>query len=425
MIRSESEQDMHNSQQQVLFIGSVWPEPASSAGGSRTVQLMELFISQGWQLTFASTAATSEHAIDFSKWPVSKVSIQLNDSGFDDFISQLQPTIVVFDKFMIEEQFGWRVAQHCPKALRILDTIDLHCLRTARQKALKEKRDFEQSDLLKEEMAKREIASILRSDISLIISDVEMELLENLFHVDPVLLHYVPFLLDPVTDEVKKNWLDFEARAHFITIGNFLHEPNWNAVLYLKQEIWPFIRKELPGVALHVYGAYGTQKIEALHAPQEGFLIKGRAEDARAVVSKARICVAPLRFGAGIKGKLAEAMQCGTPSVTTDIGAEGMHGKLKWSGSVVNEATAFAKAAVQLYTNKILWNSSQEQGAVIINECYAKKELGKQLLKRILEVKHSLELHRLKNFTGAMLMHHTLSSTKYLSKWIEEKNRKL
>jgi hypothetical protein len=416
---------MNSSQQQVLFIGSVWPEPASSAGGSRTVQLMELFISQGWQLTFASTAADSAHAIDFSKWPVSKVSIRLNDSSFDDFVSQLQPTIVVFDKFMVEEQFGWRVAQHCPQALRILDTIDLHCLRVTRQKALKEKRSVEEADLLKEEMAKREIASILRSDISLIISDVEMKLLLNLFRTDAALLHYVPFLLDPVTDENKNNWSAFESREHFITIGNFLHEPNWNAVLYLKQEIWPLIRKDLPDVALHVYGAYSSQKVEALHAPKEGFFIKGRAADAIEVVSKAKICLAPLRFGAGIKGKLVEAMQCGTPSVTTTIGAEGMHGELEWNGNVVNETVAFAKAAVQLYTDKKLWESSREQGAVIINEFYAKKTLGEKLLKRILEVQQSLEQHRLKNFTGALLMHHTLLSTKYLSKWIEEKNRKL
>jgi hypothetical protein len=416
---------MNSSQQQVLFIGSVWPEPASSAGGSRTIQLMELFISQGWDLTFVSTAAYSAHAIDFSKWPVSKVSIRLNDSSFDDFISQLQPTIVVFDKFMIEEQFGWRVAQHCPPALRILDTIDLHCLRTARQKALKEKRSFEETDLLTEEVAKREIASILRSDISLIISDVEMKLLQNLFRVDAELLHYVPFLLAPVTEENTNHWPAFESREHFITIGNFLHEPNWNAVLYLKEDIWPLIRKELPDAALHVYGAYSTQKVEALHSPKEGFFIKGRAEDAMEVVSKAKICLAPLRFGAGIKGKLVEAMQCGTPSVTTAIGAEGMHGELRWNGIVVNETAAFAKAAVQLYTDKILWENSRRQGVMIINKFYAKKVLGEKLLKRILEVQQSLKQHRLKNFTGSLLMHHTRLSTKYLSKWIEEKNRKL
>src|SRR4051812_9335687 len=366
---------MNSAEQHVLFIGSVWPEPASSAGGSRTVQLMELIIAQGWKLTFASTAADSEHMIDFSKWPVSKVSILLNDSSFDEFISALQPSIVVFDKFMIEEQFGWRVAAHCPNALRILDTIDLHCLRMARQKALKENRLFEETDVLKEEMAKREIASILRSDISLIISDVEMQLLSTRFQIRNEILHYIPFLLNPISTEATNKWLTFEQREHFITIGNFVHEPNWNAVLYLKQEVWPLIRKALPQAELHVYGSYSSQKVEALHAVKEGFYIKGRAEDAQAVVAKARICLAPLRFGAGIKGKLVEAMQCGTPSITTAIGAEGMHGSFPWNGIVANETTAIAKAATQLYTDKDAWVKSQENGVGIINSFYAKERL--------------------------------------------------
>ena len=155
-------------QQRVLFIGSVWPEPNSSAAGSRTMQLIEVFLSQQWEITFASTAGDSEFMIDFSKWNLTKVSIQLNDSRFDTFVAKLQPTVVIFDRFMTEEQFGWRVAEHCPNALRILDTIDLHCLRSARQKAFKENRKFEEDDLLKEGITKREIASILRSDLSLI-----------------------------------------------------------------------------------------------------------------------------------------------------------------------------------------------------------------------------------------------------------------
>lgn len=416
---------MNSREQRVLFIGSVWPEPASSAGGSRTVQLMELFIKQGWELTFASTAADSEYMIDFSKWPVSKKSILLNDDSFDIFISNLKPTIVVFDKFMIEEQFGWRVATHCPTALRILDTIDLHCLRVARHQALKENRLFEETDVLKEEMAKREIASILRSDISLIISDVEMKLLVDHFHIRKELLHYVPFLLEHLSTEEVNNWKSFEQREHFITIGNFVHEPNWNAVLYLKQEIWPLIRKELPQAELHIYGAYGSQKVEALHNSKEGFCIKGRAADAHAVVASARICLAPLRFGAGIKGKLVEAMQCGTPSITTDVGAEGMHGEFEWNGFIANDPTDFARLAIQLFTNKEEWVKKQHNGISIINSFYNKQKWGDFLIQRITKVLAGLEKHRFNNFTGAMLMHHTLTSTKYLSKWIQEKNRKL
>jgi glycosyl transferase family 1 len=409
-------------EQHILFIGLVWPEPGSSAGGSRTMQLIRLFRSQSWKITFASAAADSEYMSDLEKIGIQRESIELNNESFDTFIKKLQPSIVVFDKFMIEEQFGWRVAENCPDAVRVLDTIDLHCLRIARQEALKEKRTFSYSDLFSD-VAKREMASILRSDISLIISDVEMKLLKTQFKIDEALLYYLPFLLEPIDEKTIDAWLKFEERKNFVTIGNFLHEPNWNAVLFLKEEIWPLIRKKLPDAELHIYGAYASQKVNELHKPKEGFYIMGRAADAGEVVSKAKVCLAPLRFGAGIKGKLAEAMQYGTPSVTTDIGAEGMHGNYEWSGIVANTAEEIAEAAIKLYSDKALWTAAQENGIVIINNLYSKETLGKKIIDHILLTQLHLEKHRSENFMGAMLMHHTMAGTKYMSKWIEAKNK--
>ena len=141
---------------------------------------------------FASAASDSEFAFDVQTLGINKVNIQLNNKSFDEFVTKLNPSIVLFDRFMIEEQFGWRVAENCPDALRILDTIDLHCLRQARQLAFKEKRTFTQEDLFSD-TAKREIASILRCDSSLIISDYEMDLLQEYFKIDKDLLCYIPF----------------------------------------------------------------------------------------------------------------------------------------------------------------------------------------------------------------------------------------
>ncbi|MGQ0826906.1 MAG: glycosyltransferase [Bacteroidota bacterium] len=409
--------------QHILIIGTVWPEPCSSAAGNRMMQLIELFQLQGWKITFASAAADSEFMFDLKKTGVEKVTIELNNNSFDSFIQQLKPDIVIFDRFMTEEQFGWRIVEQCPKAMRILDTEDLHCLRSARQKAFKENRKFSVNDLLTEDVAKREVASIYRSDLSLIISDFEMNILEKQFKVDKALLHYIPFMLDLIDDKIIHSWKNFEEREHFISIGNFLHEPNWNAVLFLKEEIWPLIRKKLPQAELHIYGAYPSQKVNELHQPKESFYVKGRAEDAKEVMSKARVCLAPLRFGAGIKGKLVEAMQCGTPSVTTSIGAEAMHGNLEWSGSIENDAKSLAEAAVKLYTDNILWQQSQAKGKNIINVIYSKELLGAELIQRILALQNNLEDHRKQNFTGNMLMHHSMVSSKYMSKWIEEKNK--
>jgi len=413
-----------NKTQTLLIIGFVWPEPNSSAAGGRMLQLIEQFQQQGFSITFASPAMDSDFMVDLASLNVEKKSIALNCSSFDLFVKELNPAVVLFDRFMIEEQFGWRVAENCPDALRILDTEDLHCLRQARQKAFKKKREFTLTDLLREDVAKREIASILRCDLSLIISEFEMELLKTTFKIDEKLLYYLPFLLEPISENTFKKLPTFEQRSDFVFIGNFLHEPNWNAVQYLKETIWPLLKKQLPEANLDVYGAYPSQKVLQLHKPKEGFNIKGRATDANEVVRNARIVLAPLRFGAGIKGKLIEAMQCGTPSITTSIGAESMQGNLPWNGSITDDANKFAEAAAQLYQDKKLWTTAQHNGIAIINQRYSKGLFENDFAQKVQFLLVNLPQHRLDNFFGALLQHHTLSSTKYMSRWIEAKNSK-
>ena len=410
--------------QSVLIIGFVWPEPNSSAAGGRMMQLISLFQKQGFKIVFASPAQDSDFMVDLSEFGVQKESIELNNSSFDDFVKELNPSIVLFDRFMIEEQFGWRVAENCPDALRILDTEDLHCLRLARQKAFKEKREFQISDLLAEEVAKREISSILRCDLSLMISEYEIELLTNVFKIDKELLCYLPLLLNPEAIPNLDLFPNFETRKDFVFIGNFLHEPNWNAVQYLKETIWPLIKKQMPDAVLNVYGAYPSQKVLQLNNVKEGFLIQGRAENANEVVKSARVVLAALRFGAGIKGKLLEAMQCGTPSVTTDIGAESMQGNLQWNGFVEDNPEAFAEQAIQLYQEKEIWLQAQKNGIEIIKKRYLKNGFEEDFSKQITFLLSNIKQHRLNNFMGELLQHHTLKSTKYMSKWIEEKNKK-
>jgi glycosyltransferase involved in cell wall biosynthesis len=408
----------------ILIIGFVWPEPNSSAAGSRMLQLIEAFLSEGAKITFASTASDSDFMFDVQQLGINKVSIELNNSNFDTFVRELNPEIVLFDRFMIEEQFGWRVAKECPNALRILDTEDLHCLRSARQLAVKEKREFNTTDLFSD-TSKREVASIFRSDITLIISTFEMKILTENFKVDPSLLLHFPFFLDPISELTITNCKSFEERIDFAFIGNFLHEPNWDAVKYLKEEIWPLIKKELPDSKINIYGAYPSQKVNQLHNEKEGFLIKGRAQSASEVIENARVTIVPLRFGAGIKGKLVESMQCGTPSITTSIGAESMHGNLPWSGFIENETSEIAKKSIELYTSKSTWLEAQKKGINIINSIYSKKDNSSLFLSNVKQIQQNIEQHRINNFTGAMLMHHTLASTKYMSKWIEEKNLKM
>ena len=406
----------------VLIIGLVWPEPLSSAAGTRIIQLINLFLSAGYEVCFASAAAKGEYSYDLQRLGVTAQQIRLNDSSFNLFLQEINPQIVMFDRYMVEEQYGWRVQQECPDALRILDTEDLHCLRHARQIAIKSGDTLKAADLFTD-MAKREIASILRCDLSLIISEIEMEILQNQFRVDASLIYYLPFLENEITEENRLNWRSFDEREGFVFIGNFLHEPNWDTVKRLKTEIWPVLRKRLPDVQLYIYGAYTTQKVTQLHNSKEGFLVLGRAEDAKETIAKHRILLAPIRFGAGVKGKFIDAMQTGTPAVTTAIGAEAMHGQLNWNGAIEDDTASFIAQTVKLYNDKDLWLKAQENGIKINNERYGQSGFGRQFIEKLTTLSLNLTAHRQHNFFGQILQHHTVNSTKYMSLWIEEKNK--
>ena len=406
----------------MLIIGYVWPEPNTTAAGGRMLQLIHFFLEQEYQITFASTAAESEYSYDLSSIGVSKQPILLNQSSFDTFLKDLDPDIVVFDRFMTEEQFGWRVVKNTPNALRILDTEDLHSLRIARQLAYKKAIPFTEQFWLDQDQTKREMASIYRCDLSLIISLHEMELLTKTIKIDKSLLLHLPMLYDAINGEQQNSWLHFEQKKDFVCIGNGKHAPNIDAVQTLKKEIWPLIRKELPLANLFIYGAYMPESIKQLNSPKQGFHIMGHANDAREVISHARLNLAPINFGAGIKGKLLSGMVCGTPSITTKIGAEGICENLPWNGIIANDAETFAKAAVLLYQNEDEWSIARQNGTAIINSIYNKAVLQQRLKNKIELLAKNLEGHRSCNFIGSMLLHHTLASTKFMSKWIEEKN---
>lgn len=413
---------INSSSKKLLVIASEWPEPKSSAAGGRMMQLLEIFLTMGFQITYAATAHISNFMFDIESIGIKLKKISLNDDGFDDFIKNINPTIVLFDRFTSEEQFGWRVVTLCPAAIRILDTEDLHFLRKARQESIQKHGNLDHLDL-QSDLAKREIASILRCDLSLIISKYEMNLLENEFDIKSDLLLYLPFLFDAIDNCVTSKWLDFEARKNFIFVGNFFHEPNIDAVLILKTEIWPRIIKLQKGLQIDIFGAYPIPKIMQLHNQATGFLVHGRAENAQEVVGKAKVVLAPIRFGAGIKGKLVEAQFCGTPSITTNIGSESMTKNQLWNGFITDDYDDFAQKAVQFYNEKETWKKAQIVGIKIFNEQYNKEFFTKKFMETILFLIENLEYHRKKNFLGAMLLHHSMQSTKFLSKWIIAKNK--
>jgi len=422
----------------LLIIGYVWPEPKSSAAGSRMLDIIQLFQMDEWQITFTSAAALSVHRVNLQALNVEEKLIELNSSSFDDFVSELQPDVVIFDRFFTEEQFSWRVDKACPHAMKILDTEDLHCLRAVRQRLLKEKQkvftkevdrqsvepillDMQSlyQEMTNDEECLREIAAIYRCDLSLIISRFEQQLLADHFQIPEQLCFYYPYQSQSYVGLPYSRNPSFLQRQNFLFVGNFRHAPNWDAVLWLKYQLWPRIRQQLPEAELHIYGAYPPPKASELHHPPSGFLIKGWAEDLIVPTQNARVVLAPLRFGAGLKGKLFEAMKSYTPSVTTSIGAEGITNGDDWPGTIVDNADSLVEAAVKLYSNEQFWSIQQAKILPVLTSFLS--NVPTKLLVEINRISGNIESQRANNFVGRLLCQEMLRSHKYMGLWIEAK----
>jgi len=416
----------------VVVIGYVWPEPNSSAAGQNMLSLIERCLASRYKVTFLTAATDSEHKADLNELGVNVHSVALNCSSFNKLIADINPDVVIFDRYMTEEQFSWRVRESCPDALRVLNTEDLHSLRQARHEAVKQQGDAKLAQL-NSELAQREIAAILRSDLTLVISMQEMHLLISHYGVPSSQLYYHPLVVGKTVTPS----LPFEERSHFVHIGNFRHAPNWDAVLQLKQSIWPAIKKALPMAQLHIYGAYPPKKATQLHNEKQGFLVKGWAEDVESMMANARVLIAPLRFGAGIKGKLLDAMRCATPSITTWIGAEGitstdsqtLKSSSGWPGAICSTDTSkdttiqeYVQKAVTLYTDKAEWDKASTLSGEVL-EAFKSQQSAQPLTEKICLLKQELQAHRSELFMQSLLWHQTLTASKYMSQWIEAKNK--
>ena len=406
-------------QGKLLIIGNRFPEPETTAAGNRMMQLIRAFRRGGYTVCFASPSRAGRHAAGPEELEVDLRKIELNNPSFDQWIQQWAPDVVLFDRFMTEEQFGWRVAQCVPQAVRILDTEDLHSLRHAREKKVFEKISAPESLIWrKQQETFRELGAIFRSDLSLIISSFEMDWLGKEAEMTDSILHYLPFMMEAPDLSQSEPW---DTRTGFVAIGNGKHGPNTDSFRWLATEIWPLIRNRLPGAKLDVYGAYFPKDILALHNPEAGLFIRGWVQDLKKALGHARVQLAPLRYGAGLKGKLVDSMKYGTPSVTTDIGAEGMRGNLPWNGAIANTPASFSEAAIQLYTGQELWEKAQHQGTVLIDIFFNRCKYEAAFLDRVQQLREQLPVARSENLIGSMLRHHRMASTEYLGKWIAMK----
>jgi hypothetical protein len=214
----------------------------------------------------ASAAAENEFSRELQDAGYEVRRVRLNSDDMALLVKEVRPRLVLFDRFVMEEQYGWQVRQALPEALRVLDTQDLHCLRQARERSLGDDKTALYCDERRlkldssDENALRELASIHRSDLSLVVSDHELSLLTTRLGVPRETLALATFFFNDDLFESIVPLRRTRREAQFAMLGNFIHPPNKDSVRYMHERLWPRIRRELPQAELRVYGAYPTRQ---------------------------------------------------------------------------------------------------------------------------------------------------------------------
>jgi len=346
----------------VLVIDHCTPTPNEDAGSLIIFNLMLLLREMNFQVTFIpednfmyiqkDTTALQRAGIEVLYAPYDiDVKKHVKEFGGRYTMALLVRPSVIAHHLKTIRKF-------CPKAKVLFHTVDLHFLRMSREAVL-------QSDKVKQEaaikMKQRELAAICASDASIVVSTAELELLRP--ELPDTKVHVFPLIMN-----VQAKSKPLLNRRDIVFVGGYQHPPNVDAVQYFVAEIMPLLRQLLPGVRFYAVGSKTPVELQALAS--EDVIITGFVEDLAPLLNKMRISVAPLRFGAGIKGKIGTAMAVGLPVVATSLAAEGMSLTDGENILVADGAKAFAEAVAKIYQDEVLWNHISRNGLAFAEQAW-------------------------------------------------------
>ena len=394
----------------IAYFSSRFPEPYSTAAGWRSERIIHTCQEQAEVILCASGGTTASELF----WKEQGFTTQLlspNENSNEEQIHSLAVEVVIFDRFFMEEQFGWLFQKMLPDCRRLIDTQDLHAVRIHREKQWKQNRAPELSlPTLKDPLLQRELSSILRSDKSLIISEKEYQFLLSL-GVPPEKLLYLPLCIQ-ISDT--KN--TFSDKKDFVWLGSFRHEPNCQSFRWLQEGLWKKIRAHVPEANLHLYGSYPPAWVMQAHRPTDGFHVHGECPDPRAVFSNARVSLAPLPYGAGLKGKILESLSQHTPVVTNEVGAEGYSFLDSFTTRTEDE---FVEEAVKLYTDETIWSRQLQIAHAEMRKSYCPEKnqtTWSDFLRQITSTPRAPDLWH------SILWNQSHRASEYMARWITEKN---
>ena len=345
-------------QRQMLYIDADTPTPDQNAGSIEAVNLIRIFGDLGFRVTFVPesnfihrgryTTTLQRLGVECIHYPYSV--------NIEQVLQRKKYDVVVLCRAYIAERYTELVRAFQPNARIIFNTVDLHYLREAREAEMaKDAQLIERANRSK----KSELASINAADATIVLSTHEQDVLRR--EAPEAKVHVLP-LVREIPDHLDAP--GFADRQHIIFLGTYQHPPNVDAVIHFVKNIFPLVRTRLPGVEFQIIGSAVTPEVAALACSDVKVL--GYVEHLEPILKTARIAVAPLRFGAGLKGKVATTMQAGVPSVISPIAAEGMPITAGRDALVAESPENMADAITRLYTDKELWAAVQANGFTFV-----------------------------------------------------------
>lgn len=359
----------------LLYIDGETPKPDHDAGSLVSFQYMKILLDLGFKITFIPiwhfrfeneyTKTLQRMGIECLYTPFAydiKHHLKKYGSYYDvAIIHRVSCAIMCID----------HIIQYSPQTKIIFNTADLHFLRLARQA------DIEKNSAIAKqakELEKIETDVMRKSDCTILISEKEREIISH--HKD-IKISVIPLILD--IPGCKKPFAD---RKNILFIGNYRHTPNVDAVLFFVKNIWPLIKKKQSDLKFYIIGSNVSSTILALAS--DDIKVIGYVENLADYFDYCRLAIAPLRYGAGIKGKIGSSMCYGLPCVATTIAAEGMgliHGK---DIIIADDPEAFSDSLVSLYTNETTWNTVSKNGLEFVKKHYS-YDAGKQKIATLLK----------------------------------------
>jgi GT2 family glycosyltransferase/glycosyltransferase involved in cell wall biosynthesis len=337
----------HRIKGRILVIDATTPEPDKDSGSVRLTNLMQCCRDLGYGVTFFADNRNyaGSYTQDLQKAGIEVLYSPWLESLHDFFRDRgAEFDYVLISRHYIAINYISLINRYCPEARFIFDTVDLHYLREQRLAELEQSLPLKRTA---QQTRRSEMSVIKAADATLVVSTVEKDVLAEDAPGEKVHvlsnIHHVPG-----RDK------SFEERRDIFFVGGYQHPPNIDAACWFVNDIWPLIHSQLPDLRFHLIGSKAPEKVRSLSG--DGVVFHGFVESLEPFLSNCRLALAPLRYGAGVKGKVNMSMAHGQPVVATPAAVEGMFAEHERELLVAKDAEAFAGEVIRLYQDKDLWN---------------------------------------------------------------------